>query len=79
MAVTVRVERTADCESTPVFKAGAIDHSATSPKDGPRGRGSNRQPLDYRSSALPIELPGEKVARRAGWVPATFGFGDRRS
>ena len=40
---------------------------------------SNRGPTDYESVALPTELLGRFLARRAGIEPATCGFGDRHS
>ena len=41
-------------------------------------RGSNPQPLDWRTSALPVELP-TLIAHGAGLEPATSDFGGPRS
>lgn len=44
------------------------------------GLESNQRRAALQAAALPTELPiHEKVANRAGFEPATCGFGDRRS
>ena len=59
------------------FEPTNVDHFAIPPKL--RGQDLNLQPLDYRSSALPIELPLKKVTDTAGLEPATLWLTARYS